>query len=823
MRYLVTASAIVSFIYLMRFDLSFSYLYRPLAILFSKLSPISTHIRRKIRNLKQRLSRHLVTGYFFPIILVSFFSLFSISAYANRTVKIGIHHNPPSAYMDDKGVAQGLYPDLFNAIAREEHWTITYVPGEFRVLLKKLEHNEIDLLGISYSKERDELFDFTNEPVAIKWGTVYLRPHSKIKILPDLDQKRVAMLKGSIHSKNFITFSKEFGIKPIIIETNSNNTTLKMVEKGEVDAGVVNNIFGYLNENNFNIERSAIIFQPTNGSVATAQGKNADLLNIIDKYLLRWKHDKNSVYYQTYNRWYGGGSEVIKQVTPIWLLGLLGVSLISVFLFALWTNTLKHQIMIREVLEKKLRHAKEQADSANQAKSLFLAHMSHEIRTPMNAILGYAQILRNRPEQDTETQRGMEVIENSGTHLLGLINDILDLSKIEAGRMEVHLSDFDLAALIRDLAAMFQLRCEQRGLKWEVERPDIDYLPVHGDESKIKQSLINLLGNAVKFTEHGHVALRVQALEDYRYRFSVEDSGVGIPAHALQKIFDPFQQEESGIQMGGTGLGLAISSKQLELLGSHLEVQSTPGQGSFFIFVLSLPPALTEPTTYTLFGQVRSLAPGYSANVLVVDDNALNREVLNKSLSAIGIVVYEADSGESALIQMAEHSIDLVFMDYRMPGMDGVQTTQAIHKQFGAEVKVLMCSASVFEHQQRIYQEAGCCDTVLKPIRRDELFEKLAFHLKLEFLYAEEQNVLHDKTTKPFDPHQESIRLPADLHVKLTEAAEFGQHSELKNLLAELAQLGPEYQGFVTYCRELAATYRDDEIVQLLERIEKQA
>lgn len=762
----------------------------------------------------------VASAYFSMWLYIGLLMLFNEFVYANnRTIIIGAHQNSPSIFMDENGIAQGLYADLFNEIAKIEKWNLQYVPGEFTELLAKLEKGEVDLLGISYSAERAQLFDFAKESFSVRWGTVYLRPNSKIKILPDLDKKRVAMLKGSIHGKNFMQVSTAFGIEPIFVETDSNIDALKMIDSGAVDAGVVNNLFGYLQETNFKIERSAIVFEPTRGSVAATKGKNADILNTIDKYLAQWKSDKNSIYYQIYNRWYGGGSEVVKMQIPTWLLVSLGGSLFGILLFSLWVKTLRQQIMMRMVLERELRTAKERAEEANQAKSLFLAHMSHEIRTPMNAILGYAQILRNRPNQDSETQRGMEVIENSGIHLLGLINDILDLSKIEAGRMEIHPSDFDLAILIRDVAAMFQLRCEQKGLEWQLEKPNLDYLPVNGDEGKLKQTLINLLGNAVKFTERGYVAWRIYILPDQYYRFAVEDSGAGIPDKALQQIFEPFHQHEDGVKHGGTGLGLAISSKQLELMGSNLEVKSSPGAGSVFSFTLKLPPAIVEPTNYTLHGRVCGLAPGYSANVLVVDDNKLNREILYKVLSAVGILVFEADNGKTALEQMAIHKIDLVLMDYRMPGMDGVQVTQLIHNNFGRDIKVFMCSASVFEHQQRIYQEAGCCDTILKPIRHDELFEKIALHLKLEYTYAEYQ-VDSSTSLSEFDLKQENIRLPMDIHAKLIEAVEFGQHSELKILLNELAVISEEYQGFVAHCQELVATYRDDDIIRLLEQIE---
>jgi len=323
------------------------------------------------------------------------------------------------------------------------------------------------------------------------------------------------------------------------------------------------------------------------------------------------------------------------------------------------------------------RHAAEQA---NQAKSVFLANMSHEIRTPMNAILGHAQILERDPEITDAQRRSLQTIERSGDHLLGLINDVLDISKIEAGREELNLVSFDLASFTEGISSMFEFRCHQKGLAWKVA---IDLLQprVRGDENKLRQVLINLLGNAVKFTQEGWVELRVtqEARSDVtaseeeragprvaeaggtgspvseeaggRFHFAVEDTGPGMSAERQAAVFEPFQQGEAGIRAGGTGLGLAIAHQHVTLMGGALELSSAEGQGSTFSFALTLAPGgeALETSPFREWGEVAGLVPGSAVHALVVDDVAENRGVLGEMLRGIGVRVSLAEGGGQAL------------------------------------------------------------------------------------------------------------------------------------------------------------------------------
>ncbi|MBI2503863.1 MAG: hypothetical protein HYW07_11600, partial [Candidatus Latescibacteria bacterium] len=260
-------------------------------------------------------------------------------------------------------------------------------------------------------------------------------------------------------------------------------------------------------------------------------------------------------------------------------------------------------------------------------------------RTPMNAILGYAQILQRAPDLGGQHRRAVETIHKSGDHLLNLINDVLDISKIEAGRMVLNPDDFDLGEMLENLGTMFELQYREKGLGWRLEGIGPERLPVHGDEAKLRQVLINLLGNAVKFTREGEVALRLDRLPGHCYGFEVRDTGPGMTEEEQEKIFQPFQQGEAGMRQGGTGLGLTISQRQLGLMGSALKVDSEVEKGSRFFFEVELPPAQSAPRAEgpQTWGQVTRLAAGFSVKALLADDVAENREILSGMLGELGV------------------------------------------------------------------------------------------------------------------------------------------------------------------------------------------
>jgi signal transduction histidine kinase/DNA-binding NarL/FixJ family response regulator len=469
-----------------------------------------------------------------------------------------------------------------------------------------------------------------------------------------------------------------------------------------------------------------------------------------------------------------------------------------------------HAALLAEIDIRK--RAETSAEAASRAKSEFLANMSHEIRTPMNAILGYSQILLRDESLHPFQRDALATISSSCDHLLHLINEILDLSKIDAGRMELAPVDFDLVGLVRELTALFQHPCEEKQLGLRVEGLDDRRVqPVRGDVGKLRQVLINLLGNAVKFTARGRVTLRVAPSENDAWRFEVSDTGPGIPSEAQAAIFKPFQQGPGSRVHGGTGLGLTIARRQVELMGGHLEVRSEAGAGSTFLFTIALPATLgrnaaAAPETR----EVERLAAESEVRALIVDDIRENREVLSAMLAAIGCEIVLAENGRQALEAVSVSRPDIVFMDMRLPEIDGLEATRRIVSDYGANgLKVVAMSASVLEHERESYLKAGCDDFIAKPFRSTRVYDCLRHLLGVEFEYRQPVEVAGGPPGLDFG----RIVLPEDLVTRLMMAAELHSATVLKSCLRELEETGEPGQRLAGHLREFLASY-DMEMIQ---------
>ncbi|NKB72719.1 MAG: response regulator [Candidatus Latescibacteria bacterium] len=470
-----------------------------------------------------------------------------------------------------------------------------------------------------------------------------------------------------------------------------------------------------------------------------------------------------------------------------------------------------------EVRAGQLEEARQAADAANQAKSQFLANMSHEIRTPMNAILGYAQILQRSRDLDPDHYSAITTIRSSGDHLLKLINDVLDLSKIEAGRMELNPVDFDLAGLIDGIAAMFELQCGQKRLAWRLQTPP-GPLAVHGDEDKMRQILINLLGNAVKFTTQGSVDLVVEQRAPDHYFFAVEDTGDGLTDADQLELFQPFQQGLAGRRAGGTGLGLVISQRHLELMGSRLELQSSAGQGSRFSFALNLPPAqipVAEADT-THSDRIVGLATGRPLSALVVDDVETNRHILREMLSGIGVQVRLAADGAEALKALEQEPADIVFMDIWMPHMDGRQAMQRLRaKPEGSTPKIVAVSASVLDHQRREFLAAGFDDFIDKPFVFADICASMTRVLGVEFEYESSQPESAAEATLDWS----DLPIPTALRDQIAEAAEIYSVTDMEDYFKEMEALGEGHRPLADHLRALTRQQDMDAVLAVLEEI----
>lgn len=431
-------------------------------------------------------------------------------------------------------------------------------------------------------------------------------------------------------------------------------------------------------------------------------------------------------------------------------------------------------------------------------------------------MLGYAQILQHDTELRTEQRESVDVIEQSGDPLLALINDVLDLSKIEVGHLEVQNIAFDLTELLKGMSLMFQLRCKEKQLGWRIEGLDDRQIIVQGDEGKLRQVLINLLSNAVKFTDSGEVILRVSQ-EKHHFRFEVIDTGVGIKDKDQAAIFEPFQQGEDATVAGGTGLGLAIAQRHIQLMGGELTLESELGTGSCFYFTIPLPPITSDVSTAARDDgrQIVRLAEGYQVTALVADDNQENRESLAKILSLIGVsVIALAKDGQEALDQVRTEMPDIVFMDIRMPKMDGVSAAHQLWREFGQEqAKIVAISASALEHEQKRFLEIGFDAFIPKPFRVEKICQCLAQLLRVEYESAEPMSTADDERL-PLELSE--LVLPETLFSRLKAAAELYSITELERYIDEVSQLGSDGRLLAENLRRLMKRYDMDAIIQML-------
>jgi signal transduction histidine kinase/CheY-like chemotaxis protein/ligand-binding sensor domain-containing protein len=441
--------------------------------------------------------------------------------------------------------------------------------------------------------------------------------------------------------------------------------------------------------------------------------------------------------------WY---ETIAARVAAVALLALIVYAIFRLRLRALHKRAAELEAIVRERTAE-LRASEQRALAASRAKSTFLATMSHELRTPLNGVLGFAQLLARRHTRDAEDRHGLEVIIRSGEHLLGLINDVLSLAKIEAGRITLEEKAFDLRTLLRDVEQVLRFRAEEKGLRFTIDL-QADALPqaVRGDEMRVRQILINLAGNAVKFTEAGHVTVRA-TWRDGRARFEVEDSGAGIGADELPRLFEPFVQSESGQRSKeGTGLGLALSRNLARVMGGDITVESARGRGSCFTLAVPLPEAAAEAVAAEE-KQVVALEAGHEpVRILVVDDVAVNREVLVRLLSQVGFEVREAADGAAAVETWRSWQPHLIWMDKMMRGVDGLEATRRIRAEEQTSGRkrtaILALSASALDHERDEILAAGCDDFVAKPFREATIFAKIREYLGVR--YAERQVLLVD-------------------------------------------------------------------------------
>lgn len=514
-----------------------------------------------------------------------------------------------------------------------------------------------------------------------------------------------------------------------------------------------------------------------------------------------------------------------------------------------------------DVRTAELMSAKVAADTANRAKSEFLANMSHELRTPLNGVLGYAQILLIDKTATAKQKDGLNIIYKCASHLLTLINDVLDISKIEAQKLELYPTEFNFDKFLRGVQEICLNSAEQKEINFSYQA--LNQLPtaIRADEKRLRQVLINLLGNAIKFTAQGGVTFKVGVLSNsevsgdlsnllaakppfyrsqaepgifcsqaepgneggvvkeellmHKIRFQVEDTGIGMTQEQLNKIFLPFEQVgQSNRKAEGTGLGLPISRKIVEMMGSKINVESTYGEGSKFWFDLELPQVIGW--TESKQSQSSQNIIGYQGEpqtILIVDDRWENRSIITNLLEPIGFNVIEATDGQEGLDKARKFQPNLIITDLAMPVIDGFEMTRRLREVEDLKWLIIASSASVFSLDRQKSQEVGCNDFIPKPVQGSELFDKLQYYLQLTWIYETRKELISKQESTSVE---EMAIPPLDLLTAVYQAAKRGYISGIQESANQIKQLDPKYAAFANQVLELAQEFEDEAIVELV-------
>ncbi len=478
----------------------------------------------------------------------------------------------------------------------------------------------------------------------------------------------------------------------------------------------------------------------------------------------------------------------------------------------------QHRHHLQQLVEERTRElvkALDAAESANRAKSIFLANMSHELRTPLNAILGFAQLMSRDQRLPSDTHQNLQTINRAGRHLLSLINEVLEISRIEAGRTTVQNAVFDLHETLASVEEMIRLRAEYKGLSFRVERQGELPRYVYGDAHHLRQVLINLLGNAVKYTHHGSICLRLSPVAD-TIHFEVIDSGPGIAKDDLPRIFKAFYQTDAGISKGeGSGLGLTISREFVKLMGGELTVESTLGKGSTFRFSLTLPES-EAPSLEQTHRQVIGLQPGHSnVKVLVAEDNPDNQKLIACLLTQTGFDLKMAENGQQAIDLFQEWQPNFIWMDMRMPVCDGYEATRRIRALPGGDkVKIVALTASAFQENRAEIIATGCDDMLAKPLDENRLFSIMGELLDLHYLYSDQERDGAKETVPPI----EMLLLPPPICTDLREAAELLDIDAVQAIVDEMTTLYPKQAEVI---HAWLSEFRFEKIIELCQRSEE--
>jgi signal transduction histidine kinase/DNA-binding NarL/FixJ family response regulator len=648
----------------------------------------------------------------------------------------------PPFSVTSSGKADGFSVELLKAVAQETGIQVSFKIDQWAVIKEELRNGQLDVLPlVSYSEERDQYYDFS-VPYIVMYGNIFLKEsNTDIKSEDDLEGKRIAVMDGD--TAHDYAVSKGFSEELILTATFQE--AFQLLADGQCDAVLAQSLVGEKIISDMGLKKIVALNKLADDGVSrikvTLTGFEQKFCFAVkegDKELLAKLNEGlavisvNGTYNKLYEKWFPfliDNTPSFKEIAKYLALILIPLG----FAVLIFSNLIVRRQVRRQTWELK---------SANEAKSRFLANMSHELRTPLNAILGYSALMLKDKSLSDEGHRDLQIINKSGNHLLSLINDILEITKIESQKSVLQIQTFNVFEMLSEIEEMFALECDKKNIQLEVRGKDKVNINVSGDSMKMRVVLINLIGNAIKFTENGGVIIDLSGSilmkDELVFAVKVIDSGSGISDEDIKKLFKQFSQTESGKKQSvGTGLGLAISQEYIRLMKGEIRVDSHPETGSNFYFTIALPVNAGETSMNKLAFEnldIKYMGANPAPKMLVVDDSPESRELLLGMLKSMGFLTYEAVDGQQAIEVALTQQPNVIWMDIRMPVMDGLEATRRIKvSDANRTIKIIAVSAHVFSEERTEILAAGCDDFICKPFSQNDIVNMLKKHLGYEF------------------------------------------------------------------------------------------